>query len=375
MANLSATALPSLAIEQGFYVEPPSSIAGAVAARVDLEPESRQLIVGSIGAGKTTQLIIARDMLRSYSDVEPLFIDISEQHDINSIRPGSLIAVVGTSIVAHFASPWTDELKPFRAWATGYWTSGEDYDADDDGSEFVQGQIVPPKREWPHIPDYIVQLLGKVVSTVVPPNKRIVCLVDSFDRLSDLAAFTAIIEQDVAVLKTHKIGVVIVGPVRSFAGFGRLDVDRFDKMHLQLPFDVANDPSAELFLRSVLRRRADSLILPDTVADAVVHYSGGVLRDLISIAKSAGEEAYVSGAERVSDTHVMSAVDSFGRALMIGLQPEEVTRLRHVDSTGSFVAVSENDFALIATRRVLQFTAGGRYFVHPALKQLLKQLP
>jgi hypothetical protein len=125
-------------------------------------------------------------------------------------------------------------------------------------------------------------------------------------------------------------------------------------------------------LESVLERRTTEELLPRDVRSSLVLWSGGVLRDLMSIAKLAGEEAYLDGVETIADIHVAKAADRFGRSLLLGLQPDEVDRLKEVHESGRFVRVSSSDLALIATRRVLEYREhAGTFAVHPAIAPLL----
>jgi hypothetical protein len=188
-------------------------------------------------------------------------------------------------------------------------------------------------------------------------------------------AFTQVVEQDIAALKSAGIGAVLVGPPRSMAGFGRLDADRFDYLHIQAPVDVMHDTSGVQFLLNVLQRRAGPGILTSGAALQLVSFSGGVLRDLLSLAKAAGDEAYLQGAETIDMTHVAIAASNFGRSLMIGLKPEEIDTLKHLHTTGGFVRTSEDDLALILTRRILEYRSPmARYSVHPTIAPLLEQI-
>lgn len=104
--------------------------------------------------------------------------------------------------------------------------------------------------------------------------------------------------------------------------------------------------------------------------------SGGVLRDLMALTQTAGEEAYVHGAEQVCLEHVDVAADLFGRKLMVGLDSQQLAVLQRVRTQGTFVQTSEKDLALLATRRVLEYSNGKpRFAVHPTIEPLLAQIP
>jgi hypothetical protein len=94
------------------------------------------------------------------------------------------------------------------------------------------------------------------------------------------------------------------------------------------------------------------------------------------LAQLACVEAYLNGADRVSSPEVATAVNTFGRKHLQGLRPAELEVLQRVRTTGSFVQTSEDDLALLMTRRVLEYRNQGnpRYAVHPTIEKLLQEL-
>lgn len=373
MARMAAAADPGLAIEQQMYVPPPRALAEALVRHLEIEPAGRHLVVGGIGSGKTTQLLMATQALRAIPDMSAAYIDVSRQQDLVKLKPGCLVALAGLSLLEHLP-PTIADRKGFVAWATGF--ECEPWELGDDAEQFVKvdGAVTPPESAWRGIEMDRVRQLWVFAEELRSSGRSFVALFDSLDRTSNREGFTQLVEQDIAALHRCQIGVVLVGPIRSLEGFGRLDVDRFDKLHMQAPVDVERDPAGREFLFQVLRARADESILPDDAARAVVAGSGGVLRDLISIAKGAGDEAYLSGADSITPSHVLAAIDAFGRSMMIGLQPTEVATLKHLRSGGGFVWTSDDDATLVATRRVLQYPGPPvRFQVHPAIVPLLDQ--
>jgi hypothetical protein len=258
------------------------------------------------------------------------------------------------------------------SWAEGYIDPSRGYYEEEDVDLFVPGIISAPEPDWASIAQSHVDDLKAIVETLLADGKHPVLLFDSMDRMSDNAAFSNIVREDVAALHACGIGAVLVGPIRSLEGFGRIDADRFDHLHIQAPIDVRTDAEGCRFLESVLERRAKEGILSDDGRPELVRWSGGVLRDLMSLAKLAGEEAYLDGAEAITVVHARRAADRFGRSLLIGLRQDELDRLKQVHASGRFVQVSPSDIALIATRRVLAYREQtGTYAVHPAIGPLL----
>jgi cell division ATPase FtsA len=200
-------------------------------------------------------------------------------------------------------------------------------------------------------------------------------LIDSLDRMTDLQDFTKLIEQDVAAITSTGAGVVVTGPVHAIYGLQRLIAERFDQFVSISAVDAAHDKEAMPFLVEILRQRVPDEIMGIEMRLALAGWSGGVLRDLIHLGRLALEEAYVSGEERISAQHVERAADAFGRTLMIGLTQDDLKVLQRVRVKGAFVETSEEDLALLATRRVLEYrNTGVRHAVHPTIAPLLAQL-
>jgi hypothetical protein len=247
-----------------------------------------------------------------------------------------------------------------------------DYGGDDDN--WVDGVVTPPQSEWHEIAATQVERLAEFAAVMRDSGRQFVVLFDSLDRTTNRGAFTQLVDQDIAALRRCNIGVVLIGPIRSLEGFGRLEVDRFDKLHVQGPIDVAQDDAGRKFMFQVLRARVDDAMLPDREALAVVAASGGVLRDLISLAKTAGEEAYLHGSDAIAMAHVEAAIDTFGRSMMVGLHKAEVDTLKHLRDGGGFVWSTDDDLSLLATRRVLEYPRRREQFsVHPTIAPLLDQ--
>jgi hypothetical protein len=353
MARFDAAANPWRAIERGFYVERPGrSVANEIASRIELRPTSTHLIVGGVGSGKTTQLLVARDRLNKLEDVQAIYLDVSIKHDISHIFPGLLLILSGICL---------SEL------------------ANDDSSEVVKA-TAQTFKDWAKEPSSFTQLRVATEELArlregLSASRQFVLLFDSLDRLFDPLAFAAVAEQDVAAIRRAGLGAVLVGPQRIMYGPDRAVTDRFDYFYHQPSVDTQQDAAGLEFLVKVLRARAGDDILPDECCLRLAGLSGGILRDLITLAQGAGEEAYLNGGDRIEPEHVDAAADTFGRKHMIGLGADELEVLQRVRTKGSFIQTSDKDLGLLITRRVLEYQNGRpRYAVHPTIQPLLEQL-
>jgi hypothetical protein len=379
MERLDAAADPRSVIARGLYVAPSArSVADEIAGRLELQSASAHVIVGGIGSGKTTQLLVAQERLRQRLDMQTVYLDVSREHDLQKLRAGVLVALAGLSFANLLADdkslPVADATSFFRKWAVtggGYFVQDE-YEEHDPDWVPVAPIIAPPATLRLTSPEgAALKSLTDALRSRVP---HVALLIDSLDRVVEMDAFEAIVHDDIAVLRALGIGVVLVGPLKLLYGTWRPIAAPFDKLYQVSWIDPA-EPAGRDFLTRVLRVRSPENILSDEGAARLVEVSGGVLRDLVGLARDAGEEAYLAGVETIGAAHADAAADAFGRTLMLGLAADDLATLQRLRVQGSFVPVSDRDLALLMTGRVLEFRNGRtRYAVHPTIRPLLEQL-
>lgn len=394
MARLSAAAHPQDAIKEGLYVPRPGrAVADQIVSRLELEPASSHLVVGGVGSGKTTQLLVARDLLRNIPDVRAFFIDVSQNTDLARLQSGVLVVLAGLALTTLLKGASTLEVKKatelFKNWAHRWIELVEHEEYEDNEFEPPEdweppsgvpvqhkGVLIPPQPplRW-DIKQKAEQLSKLQQAAAVELAPYAVLIFDSLDRLTNLTPFAELVEQDIRAIRSAGIGVVVVGPLRTMFATDRPIADRFDYFYHQPSVDVRQDALGQDFSVRVLRRRAAEDILPDKSLRQIVQLSGGVLRDLISLARAAGEEAYTAGGDLIEVAHVDAAAEAFGRTLMLGLGADEIEVLQRVRLEGTFVQTSDKDIALLVTRRVLEYgNERIRYAVHPTISPLLEQL-
>jgi hypothetical protein len=360
------------------YVDSQQAVSLRVAAELELAPASTHLIVGGIGSGKTTELLMTERRLLELEDVLTVYVDVSKQHDIAKMVPGALLAQVTLAVADVVAAidPTSPHVSAARKVAHGTWRGLDQSDFGDDSHlmEYVPGVLQPP---YP-LEEDVARTKAPLEGLLIPirqHRRHLVVLLDGLDRMSDLAMLERLVAQDVKVLSALGLGVVLVGPLRALYGLDRLLAQRFDSLHIQPWIDVTDNPANRAFLVDVLTRRAKDALDPPGI-EALVDASGGVLRDLLALAQSALVEVYMSGHDRIGSHDVDDAVDAFGRKHLQGLRPAELEVLQRVRTQGTFVETSEDDLALLMTRRVLAYRSGDRprYAVHPTISHLLMQL-
>jgi hypothetical protein len=258
MTRLDAAADPRHAIERGLYVpriiRKGRTLHEEMAGRLELQPASTHLVVGGIGSGKTTQLLVAQERLSKLPDTIAVYVDVSALHDISKLQPRVLLILAGQRLAALLSEDarktLSNSLRRLQAIGSGYLHSEyydprddeeppEDYaddDRDDDPRETVvwkPGIIVPPATDVPSPPPRSEpgQILGEIKSALGPRAQHIVLLFDSMDRVVDITRFEQVVVDDLAVMRALGIGVVVVGPTKLLYGTYREITRRFDQMH------------------------------------------------------------------------------------------------------------------------------------------------
>jgi Cdc6-like AAA superfamily ATPase len=350
MGRFEPSADPRDAVERGFYVPRPGrSLAEQLAARFELKPAASHLLVGGVGSGKTTQLLVARDRLEAHDDTRAVYVDLSRKAEPNRIGPADVLWAAGISLVR--CLPGSQEPRLFKTF----------FDQASDSSS-PENKIAAGLR-----------LLLKELRQSCPNH---ILLVDSLDRMTDLESFASLVEGPLPTLRAMGVGVILIGPVTTLYGVSRTTLDRFDRIWSLPTVDFKNDAEGHSFLVKVLETRDAQHMLAPAAVERLATLSGGVLRDLIALTQTAGEEAYVDGADRVEVVHVETAAEIFGRKQLFAIDSQDLAVLQRVRQKGTFVQTSEKDLALLATRRVLEYGDGqARFAVHPTIEPLLAQIP
>ena len=166
-----------------------------------------------------------------------------------------------------------------------------------------------------------------------------------------------------------KVGVLAAAPLSVLYGEGRSISAHFDKIHYIRALGA--DTASHEHLQSVLFHRGGLEILGEHEAELICSSSGGVLRDLITLARDAGEDAYIEGSEAITSKHVNTAIKQLGESYRRGLGPNQLEVLQRLDRERYFDVTSIPGIELLVTGRVLEYSAFD-FRVHPALKPLVE---
>lgn len=357
MARLNAAASPQQALDSGFYVAPPAdlSVAHELTARLELQPASTHLVIGGVGAGKTTELLAACHRLANDEEIAAIYIDVSEHYDLAQFTPFSLQHALLAGLASSL-DPWRGShpevehsLRKYRLWDSG-------------------SSSTPPARDR--------AIYHELMGAHREIKRTPIVFIDSLDRLPDPLKLEAALVSNRELIRNGELGVVLAASIRFRHGLNRSLRDLFDQLY-NTPYVDTNEAAGLAFLTSVLRARIPPTVLDDEGCQHLGRLSGGVLRDLLTLTQAAVSEAYIRGGEQVAKQHIDIAAEGFGRKQLMGLDSAEIETLQRVRARGMFVQTSAKDLSLLLTRHVLEyqdFFGKTVYRVHPTIQPLLEQI-
>ncbi|MBD2298608.1 hypothetical protein [Nostoc sp. FACHB-190] len=384
MAAFEGAADPSKAIESGYYVHAPVKLlVDHISGRIALRPSSSHLLIGGIGSGKTTQLLVACEKINEIEDIYAIYVDVSLYTDISQISSGVLTAIAGLEL-AKLMQDSDDpnilsNIRIIRNLAhgyDGYYDDNYDYDYNYEPNTIYIKGIIPKKTEGYGISSHLVITVYELTKATSAKYGNIVFLFDGLDRLDDAKTFMQIVSSDAQAISSMGIGLVLVGPLTAIYGQSRDTVDKtLDYFYYQPFFDVDNDTEAYNFFSKIIQVRSSEDFIEQSAIKLLIQFSGGVLRDFISLIQSSIEETYLSGEDKVNFNHVFHAVDSFGRYQLLGISDNEVKIIKQTLDTAKFIPRTDEDLRLLVRRIILEYRYPKiRHVVHPAIQVLIDKI-
>lgn len=363
--------------------EPPIHVAFANTA--ELTRGSQMALVGGIGSGKTTELLLTQKVLGRHADAVNIFVDMADYTDLSEVSPGAVLAVAGFEIYSHLTKSARGPTKEataahtrLRALAIARTAWVDTWERGDEMPDDIVPVQVPGlmRLRFPPLRGKVKEakdLLFSIASQLVETGSQITLLVDGLDRLIRPELFREFAEQDLQALRGTKISVIIVAPLLFLYDKSRFLQDYFDLVK-HIPAAAA-DPKHSAFLRQILERRGAADLMDRAEITTIAKYSGGVLRDVLTLARSSAEYAYRDGEDRVSRRHVNAAIKQLGNRYLAGLGNTQKRLLRGLTEDGKFPIENSSALGLLVNRQVLEYFKGGLEFfaVHPALAKVLPQ--
>jgi hypothetical protein len=391
MRKLNPTAPPRMTIEAGLVVEDiHGSLFRTLAARADLDPGSQQLLVGGTGSGKTTELLMAERWLERQGQTLSVYIDISAETDLSGLNSGALLAGFGLHLTRAFSGKGFEDslddsqkeaLKTARSEINEFafgttksvWVSDYDFEVPDFPpgrwvTQSVPGKLKPPFPALQRDIQAIRAPLDVFINAAQARSLDVVVIFDGLDRLISPDKFWAVVQQDFRALRRMRVAVLAAAPLSVLYGEGRSIAEHFDRIHHIAALRA--EPENNSHLQSVLSHRGGTDVLGPDEAELICCASGGVLRDLITLARDAGEAAYIEGSNRILPEHVKAAIKQLGESYLRGLGPEQLKILRRLNTERFFDVASALNIELLVHGRVLEYSASD-FRVHPALRPLI----
>jgi Cdc6-like AAA superfamily ATPase len=379
IAAFDGAADPMSAISKGYFIEEPhQSSTNALFKRISLRPQSKILLIGGIGSGKTTQLLKLQQLFQQAPDtgIYSHYIDITKYTKPNDLKVGTLDAIVALELIKLFEEKEFSVDKGskdyIQEFAYGYIVMDDDEPPDDYyySRKEVPGVLSSSPRSSDSL-DRLAQVLSDLIGNFQTKFKqKPYFLFDGLDRVDELKKFTTMVSSD---LQNAEIGFAIVGASSLLYSSFVDSVDSiFNHIEYRSAFDVKQDEEAYDFFESVLRVRSGKDFFNPVALLNLTKLSGGVLRDLINLAQESIQEAYLADAETIGREHVKKAVSSMGRAKILGLNNKQYSTLKNLVNSKIDIPTSPEEIYLLSTGKILEYRFPERRFdLHPVLKEVL----
>lgn len=372
--------------EHAWYVQRPDSLAHRIARSFDLEPTASHLIIGSIGCGKSTELLAVGRELASTAGICPDYVEVSDLGEAGwAAQWERLVAALGAELAAglYTRSGSADaEAEELFADFAHLVKSHRDGDEDTvfrtvrDGADFGLAETSDDADgQWQQYQSLIIHV-ARVARRV--HQAELVCLVDGLDRIDNPSEFEALTGPLVRLFRQAGIGIVAVAPRKVVVGVDLLGAPSdFEERHAVPPVDPTSGGAGHSFLRDVVQRRDVDRLLAEPAVDELVQRSGGVVRILLQLTRQAAKDAYARDAARVGVEHVRAAVERLGHSMLLGLDSGDLQLLDQVGRDGVFAARDDHAWALVRANKIVEYfepTGVRTYRVHPALHPFLPAL-
>lgn len=357
---------PVTSFAQALYVDPPDGGAHEKIARwIRREPEAHLLMLGGIGSGKTTELLGARATLEREGLSHAWHVELDAYFDLSTPREGMLVTLAGLAMVAALerAGARIDALlhpvtvalhRSLRVRRGAVPALVRD--------EYLDRSVSAPARPVTALAESIKPLVDRR-SALERGQRNITLLIDSMDRRREVDGFLAMTGEDLPVLRNFGIGVAIVGNLGWRASLGAEERARFHEVWSQ-PAHAPESERDASFLSEVVERRAPDLFAAP-VMRRVVEASGGVMRDLLTLARQSAYEAMDDHAERVDLAHAERAIDAHRNGCLDGIDPAQRNALRRMELDGTIPAP---DVLAALQERGCVVERGNAWEVHPAVR-------
>ena len=421
--------------DQDLYVERPGSVAESIAAdlRLGLEPEGKWVVCGSLGCGKSSELLHLGTLLDNTHTVIGLDLPSSVAR-IDRIQPAEVLFLIGAAAVrtseellghtideklranllnafkgilsseghavdlgklfqgvalfaANIAAPGVGAVAGAASGAAQVAAGalGEKTRAMVRRSAKLGGLTRPVNEGEPDF-ERLREAVDEIffdLGTLRPP----VVLVDGLDKLQALGTIRDLFASQ-RILTLPRAQIVYTGPITLMlatewqAAGGAFKRERLTNLVVRRPDlewvspDAATVDAGHRAMAKIVSRRLLRLDLgEDDVFDAgclvrLIEASGGLVRDLVHMVNRAIRRALQDGESRISVTTVEAAISEIRKEYEVTLNTRRVDELRHVRKEGE-PSGAEEAHDLLLGGYVLPYSNGRVWFEpHPILRGL-----
>jgi hypothetical protein len=376
--------------DMGLFVERHDSVAPAIARSLTsgFDEQGKWLICGSVGSGKSSELVRLAALLRDTHVV--VGVDLWQSAGrVEELSPSEILYCIGAAAVRTASELWAHEIpKPLVEQLQATFSGLLDRRHRVDLRDFVEGvalfavDLLAPgigpagtalgrvakasagKRELPigrtrvggltrstkegdpalaELQDAVDAILTEVASIRAP-----VVLLDGLDKLTDLAQIRDLFATSKVLASPHA-PLVYTGPVTLMVGAewsaagtyferARLTNLPVNRRAARAVTDTKVEAAREV-ARSALRQRCEheaidfSAFAVDGV-ELLIDKSGGVLRQLMHLAREACKIAGFAGAPQLESEHVQSACDQLRKEFEITMNGERREALEYITAHG-----------------------------------------
>ncbi|MEW5851109.1 MAG: hypothetical protein AB2A00_20145 [Myxococcota bacterium] len=417
--------------EKELYVQRPGATADRILQALPLEEVGKWVVCGSMGSGKSSELVHLANKL--WKDHTVIGVDLAASSArVDSLTPPEVLFLLGAAAVvrarrdghdvsgaslSELSSAFHDLIDPkdrrsqvdVESLIEGVSLFATAMDASAGALAAPAGAFVKAllggatrhvKEGEPEV-EKLVLAVDAVLSDVAARMDPPMLLVDGLDKVTDLATIRALFTTT-RLLARPKVPIVYSGPITLMlstewhAASAAFKQERLTNVVVARPpkelvdrleLDVAGDKITAgcRAMREVVERRlryhgvdVDQAFSGDALA-SIITASGGVLRDLVHLVNRccalAHAEASKQGGAIVTGQMAADAITEMRKEFEVTLTTNRVDELKHVKQYGEPKGLTEESARLLLSGYVLPYSNGKVWFEpHPVLRGARRDL-